>query len=151
MIGSVPVHDPPTAVSVSPTSASPVTVGNDVLFGAAGGSGTTSVSADDADAEPAPFEAVTTTANDEPMSPGEIAYNEVVAPGISEQAPSHCCHWNAYEIGAVPVHEPRVDDNTSPTPASPVTVGTDTLDGATGGGTVWRFQTWMRSLKWSAT
>ncbi len=151
MIGSVPVHDPPTAVSVAPTSEAPVTVGNDTLFGATGSSGTTPDSADDADADPTPFEAVTTTTTDDPASAAVTEYDLSVSPVTSTHAPSQRCHWYSYEIGVVPVHVPRVADNTSPTSASPDTDGRDTFDGATTGGAVWRFQTWMRSLKWSAT
>ncbi len=62
------------------------------MLGAPGTSGTTSVSSDDAESDPAMFLAVSTTRSDEPTSPVVTEYDEPVAPEISEQVPSHCCH-----------------------------------------------------------
>jgi hypothetical protein len=42
----------------------------------------------------------------------------------------HRCHWTANEIGAAPVHEPTIADNTSPEIAVPVTRGGKLLTGA---------------------
>ncbi len=99
-------------------------------------SGTAPVSADEADAKPALFVAVSTTRSDNPTSSVVTGYDEPVAPETSEQTSvSHCCHWNPYEIGSVPVHEPPVAVSVPPITATPDTDGGDTLLGATGGAT----------------
>ena len=48
--------------------------------------------------------------------------------------PSHRFHWNAFEIGAVPVHEPAEADNVCPSCAVPEIVGLAVFAGGWGGG-----------------
>ncbi len=100
---------------------------------------TTAVAAELADAEPTPFDAVTTARNVEPTSAATTTYVAAVAPPISTHpAPpaSHRRHRYAYEIGAVPDHDPADDDNVRPTSATPDTTGTTEFAGAAGSAAV---------------
>jgi hypothetical protein len=53
---------------------------------------TTAVCTDIADADPAPFDAVTTARNVDPTSPDTTAYDDAVAPPISAHAPPDASH-----------------------------------------------------------
>jgi hypothetical protein len=64
VIVGVPVHDPAKAVSVWPTVAVPETAGGTVLLG--GAATTIGLAADAAIAEPAAFDAATTTSKVSP-------------------------------------------------------------------------------------
>src|SRR4051794_16940290 len=93
-IGSVPVHVPGSAVSVSPSRAVPATDGAAVGFGATGS--TTPLMLDVAVAEPASFVAVTTTRNCDPTSAETGVYARAPAPGMSVHSPvsaTQRCHW----------------------------------------------------------
>ena len=64
-------------------------------------------------------------------------YVEALAPPIAPQllpAASQRVHWNLYDIGLVPDHEPELIVRTSPCSGVPEIAGTATTEGATGGG-----------------
>src|SRR4051794_28663695 len=85
------VQVPLVVETVCPCCAVPDTTGG-VLF-AGGGPVTCAVCALGADAEPAPFVAVTTTRRVLPTSSEPTTYVEPVAPPMSPQAGTHRCHW----------------------------------------------------------
>ena len=97
---------------------------------------TTAVCADVADADPPPFDAVTTARNVDPTSPATTAYDDAVAPAISTHAPpdtSHRRHRYANDIGVDPDHDPLDTDNDCPDCADPDTTGNPVFTGGDGG------------------
>jgi hypothetical protein len=130
VIGCVPDQDPLETVSVLPTASEPATVGGAVFAGALV---TTAVGADDSDALPALFVAVTTTRIVWPASAAPTAYVCAFAPEIGEHAPpveSQRRHANAYVIGAVPLQLPADALSVCPIAAVPEIAGGELLTGA---------------------
>jgi hypothetical protein len=94
----VPDHEPTSALSVCPSCAEPDTDGNTVFAGAVAAAVTTPVAADEADDDPALFDAVTSTRTVEPTSADANVYVLPVAGAMSEQFPppvSQRRHWYA--------------------------------------------------------
>jgi hypothetical protein len=94
----VPDHEPTSALSVCPSWAVPLIDGADVFDGATADAVTTPVAAEDADDEPALFDAVTNTRTVEPASADVNVYVLPVAAAMSEQFPppaSQRRHWYA--------------------------------------------------------
>jgi hypothetical protein len=116
--------------SVSPSSAPDAT--DTVNVPEFGCDTTVAVCADVADADPAEFDAVTTTCNFEPTSAADTRYDAWFDPTFTHDPP-HRCHWYAYDNGAVPDHDPTDADNVDPACANPDTTGNPVFDGATGG------------------
>jgi hypothetical protein len=76
----------------------PLIDGADVFDGATAAAATIPVGSDEADDEPAPFDAVTSTRTVEPTSADANVYVLPVAPAISEQFPPPALqrrHWDA--------------------------------------------------------
>jgi hypothetical protein len=86
-IGAVPDQEPESAVSVCPSCAVPLIDGKVVFDGCVATAVTTPVAAEEADDEPALFDAVTATRTVEPTSPARMTYVVPVAPAMSEQVP----------------------------------------------------------------
>ena len=87
---------PGSAVNVCPATAEPLNDGNTVFCGATGAAPTTPETALAADAEPAEFEAVTTTRTVPPTSAPTSRYEAEVADVMSAQPcpdESQRCHW----------------------------------------------------------
>ena len=132
-IGSVPVHVPRVAVSVSPSRAVPEICGAVALTG--GAAATVAVGVVAAVVEPAPFVAVTTARRVVPASAAVSVYDARVAPPRSVQlAPfvSQRRHWYAYAIAGVPVQVPRSTVRISPSRVVPEIDGAVVLTAATG-------------------
>src|SRR5256885_627931 len=96
------------------------------------GSGTTAVGADDSDAEPTSFVAVTRERSVEPTSSAVTVY--VFPSAIGVQSGWQRSHWKVSLIGAVPVHWPSVEVSVCPTSASPRMTGWLTSTGVPDGG-----------------
>jgi len=112
----------------------PRTTGVDVFTG---GPTTTAVGFDAAVREPSAFIAVTRTRIREPTSALVSRYLSPVAPEMIVQLPPsgsppsapQRTHWNAYEIGLVPVHVPRAALSLTPCSARPLIAGSAVFDG----------------------
>src|SRR5262249_560804 len=150
---SAALHTPSSALSVSPASAGPVSVGVPSTAGpacvpgaarggrgargAAGGGwggGTGGVGSDGADVLPPVSLAVTTTRSAEPASSAPITYVWSFAPGMSTQArasASQRCQRIA--TSTAPLHVPLSAVSVSPTVVVPVTVGAETALGGSSG------------------
>jgi len=122
--------------SVLPTLAVPEMDGSVVFVGR--GEVTTFVGFDVAFAEPSALLATTWLRMRKPASAWRSVYELAAAFEIRPQsdasgapAPSQRNQRNAYVIGAVPVHVPRVVRRTWPTRVVPVTLGSPTFCGAT--------------------
>jgi hypothetical protein len=81
----VPDQEPASALSVCASCAVPLIDGGDVFAGATGAAVTTPVAAEEADDEPALFDAVTTTRTVEPTSADVNVYVAVAAGTMSTQ------------------------------------------------------------------
>jgi hypothetical protein len=126
-IGVVPLQLPGSAVRVCAGVAVPDTVGAAVFTGGCGADpGTAAVAAEEADADPTEFVAVTATTSVEPASADATRYVVAVAPPMfTHEAPdpSQRRHWYAYAIGCVPVHVPATAVSVWPTSGVPLIVG----------------------------
>jgi hypothetical protein len=132
-IGVVPVQVPVDAVRTEPTSVVPLMEGGVVFRGGCAVAPTTAVGSEAAVLEPPSLEAVTRKRSVKPTSAAPSKYVCAVAPLTDEQlepALSQRCHWYAYEIGAVPVHDPLAPFKVDPWLALPLTVGRLAFEGA---------------------
>src|ERR1700689_3209474 len=101
---------------------------------------TTVVAVEFALADPAVFEALTTTRRVAPMSLSVGAYVLLLAPVMSWHSPPDSlqrCHWSLWLMGAVPDQEPCVALSVWPVFAWPEITGAEVLDGATGVSALW--------------